>query len=92
MLFLVPSGKSDLMKTVKSLVPFCCRALGADFTAVSKVENSMLALSDYVIVEDREKEVVPPAVQKSGKACNLAWLKQCLIMGAALPPRMWSDK
>ncbi|KAK4683532.1 hypothetical protein P7C73_g6716, partial [Tremellales sp. Uapishka_1] len=74
-------------KKIKDLVPFCIRALGSDdLEEVHNVDRkTRLEGYDYIVVEDR-KVPIPQVLSGHPRLCNVPWLKQCLIMGAALPP------
>ncbi|ORY21464.1 hypothetical protein BCR39DRAFT_553543 [Naematelia encephala] len=94
-LFIEPKSKDERFKQVKTLVPFCLHALGAASieTCLMLDRNAKLDVYDYIIIEDRDKsQKVGKEVAASGRMCNFLWLKQCLIMGAALEPAVFAEK
>ncbi|WWD21930.1 hypothetical protein CI109_106418 [Kwoniella shandongensis] len=77
----------------KTIVPVCLYSLGVEELKVipnTPVNEPVMRESkwDYLVVEDRETNGVPRVVAEDERGCNIHWLKQCLIMGAALRPSM----
>lgn len=68
-------------RSSQKLVPFCLHALGAVSLEQSHIAAPGRDLTgyDYVVVEDRGSLSIPPVWLKSGKVCNVIWLKQCLV-------------
>ncbi|WVO15664.1 hypothetical protein L204_103325 [Cryptococcus depauperatus] len=88
-LFIVPNSQNT--KALVTLVPFCVTALSTEehksITGSSKsdVDDMTDQKWDYIVVDDRNMDI-PGILVGSPQLANIHWLKQCLIMGDALPP------
>ncbi|WVW78891.1 hypothetical protein I302_100854 [Kwoniella bestiolae CBS 10118] len=89
-LFVLPSAKNDYLKR---LIPVCAYSMGVEeIHPIANLKSSEPAIQDpkwdYILFEDREYKEKPLPKwlsQEEDRLCNVHWLKQCLIMGAALP-------
>ncbi|WVQ83944.1 hypothetical protein IAT38_006088 [Cryptococcus sp. DSM 104549] len=97
------AGKTALIVTpsssqwMKTLVPCCLVNLGVADLKVVEIKNSSIEDMidpkwDYVVVDNRKKKAVPEVLEGDERMGNINWLKQCLIMGEALPPSMKMEK
>ncbi|WWD00157.1 hypothetical protein V866_007065 [Kwoniella sp. B9012] len=92
-LFVLPSAKYD---SLKRLIPVCAYSMGVEEMLLTpNLKSSETTIQDnewdYILFEDREyKDKVIPTWLSSeeDRLCNIHWLKQCLIMGKALPPSL----
>ncbi|WVQ68830.1 uncharacterized protein L199_007039 [Kwoniella botswanensis] len=92
-LFVLPSAKYD---SLKRLIPVCAYSMGVEEILLTpNLKSSETTIQDnkwdYILFEDREyKDKVIPTWLSSeeDRLCNIHWLKQCLIMGKALPPSL----
>ena len=66
---------------LRSLVAACVHAMGASvFKTDYALDISRFADFDYIVVEDRDKNLKPSVtMERTGKLCNILWLKQCLV-------------
>ncbi|WWD08096.1 hypothetical protein V865_006207 [Kwoniella europaea PYCC6329] len=92
-LFVLPSAKYD---SLKRLIPVCAYSMGVEEILLTpNFKSSETTIQDdkwdYILFEDREyKDKIIPTWLSSeeDRLCNIHWLKQCLIMGKALPPSL----
>ncbi|OCF76510.1 hypothetical protein I204_02206 [Kwoniella mangroviensis CBS 8886] len=92
-MFVLPSAKYD---SLKRLIPVCAYSMGVEEILLTpNLKSSETTIQDdkwdYILFEDREyKDKVIPTWLSSeeDRLCNIHWLKQCLIMGKALPPSL----
>ncbi|OXH34355.1 hypothetical protein J008_02648 [Cryptococcus neoformans] len=80
--------------SLSSLLTLCSTCLGAEeVRVVERVSGKDLDAIldpkwDYLVID---KMGVPNALKECRKVANVQWLKQCLVMGKALPPLLASQ-
>ncbi|WWC59038.1 uncharacterized protein I303_101584 [Kwoniella dejecticola CBS 10117] len=101
-LFILPSAKYE---SLKRLIPVCAYSMGVEeIHSVPNTKSSEGTIKDpkwdYVLVEEREyrnkegdlKPLPKWLSAEQDRLCNVHWLKQCLIMGRALPPSLERER